>query len=75
MLDIKEQIKNKTSNQLEDMQKEIMQKENLSLEERINIVTEIEEYKVEQQQTFNGIKIEKMGEVIIKDENTSNENN
>lgn len=70
MLDIKEQIKNKTSKQLEDMQKEIMQKENLSLEERINIVTEIEEYKAQQDSIT---EIKKIG-VIEEYENISNEN-
>ena len=70
MLDIKEQIKNKTSKQLEDMQKEIMQKENLSLEERINIVTEIEDYKAQQDSIT---EIKKIG-VIEEYENISNEN-
>ncbi len=70
MLNIKKELKNKTLEQLEDMQKEIMQKENLSIEERINMVTEIEEYKVQQLDVVNSMEIQKMGEIIIEDEST-----
>lgn len=70
MSNIKEEIKNKTLEQLEDMQKDIMKKENLSIEERINKVTEIEEYKVQQLDLANNMEIQKIGEIIVEDEST-----